>query len=357
MWKLKSAAWCASAAILCAAHGVAAQPAPVVQHSETVAAPPPVKNLVSASLTAGATVNTGNTKSYGANVGGRFGLVRKVHQLTLEMLATMAWARADANSDVEATAKNVFGRARYDFFLSNDDALFIAIQPRRDTFAGIDLRLQNQVGYLRNLYKPSDALRIWSELGYDLTYDNFSEITTTTTTDVTADFPNLDDNLTVTETETVTLQPQADLVHSARIFLGYTNTLNPLLTVNLGAETLLDFADGKNVRVNGVAELTSSLSDNFKLGIQSRVLFDNVPVPGKEKVDAIIAAQLVYTFETSSKAAEEPAPCDCAEAVAEAKAACTPCEEAAGEAADSAAGESPAEEAPADGAAADSDGN
>ena len=306
----------------------AAQPVPVAQHTEAVAAPPPVLDQLTVNMAAGATLNAGNTEAYAGNAGGRLGLIRHPHALTVEALGTLGYTKANPEADVEQTSANVIGRARYDLFLSRDDALFVAIAPRRDTFAGLNLRLQNQVGYLRNLYFPADAHRLWTELGYDLTYDVFARVTKTTTRDVTAEvnrrLPNGDDvdryAGTLTETITSSDKPDPEVIHSARVFFGYTNLIHPAANLNLGVETLFDFQDAKNVRVNGLAEITTSVTGAFKLGIQSRLFYDNVPVPKKDEVDALIAVQLIYTFD--SLAGQAAAPCDCSAAVAEAHAEC-----------------------------------
>jgi putative salt-induced outer membrane protein YdiY len=260
-------------------------------------------------LAAGATLNGGNTENYSANGGGRLNLIQKPHQLTIELLGTLGYAKNADTGDVEKTSGNVLGRARYDLFLSRMNALFIAMAPRRDTFAGLDLRLQNQIGYLRNLYFPEDSHRFWSELGYDATYDRFAKV---------APMPGA---------AKVRPSPSTDVVHSARLFLGYTNLIHPVATLNLGVETLVDVEEKKNLRVNGTAELTSSLGERFKLGIQYRVLFDNVPVDGvKKKYDTITAIQLIYTYD--SLAGEPEAPpcpaCDCTAEVNAARESCAP---------------------------------
>lgn len=303
----------------------AATPVPLTQHTEAVVAPPPVQDQLVVNVAAGATLNAGNTESYAGNLGGRLGLIRYPSQLTIEALGTLGYAKNATTGDVEKTSANVIGRGRYDLFLSRMDALFVALQPRSDEFAGIDVRLQNQVGYLRNLYFPADTHRLWTELGYDLTYDNFSVITVTTAEDVTGQVTDSDPRpgATYTRTTTATTRPDDDIVHSGRLFFGYLNQNYPAANLNLGVETLFDVEDSKNVRVNGLGEITSSVSKAFKLGIQSRVFFDNVPVPGKKKTDAIIAVQLVYTFDSLADVVVAPCPaCDCSAQVAEAKAAC-----------------------------------
>jgi hypothetical protein len=246
----------------------------------------------------GATINGGNTKSYAGNLGGRFGLIHDDHQLLIEALGTLGGARREGSlTDVEWTTRSAVGRARYDVFLSLTDALFVAEAPRRDVQAGLNVRLQTQAGYLRNLFYFNDVHRMWTELGYDFTYDNYNY--------------NGDDYAKAAANG-MTL-PTGGKVHSARLFLGYMNKLSPTANVNVGVETLYDFQDWKNVRVNGIGELTSSLTHKFKLGLQSRVLFDNVPVTGKEKYDLVVVAQLIYTFD--SAAGQQPITvcpaCDC----------------------------------------------
>jgi putative salt-induced outer membrane protein YdiY len=291
------------------AQDAVAPPPHAAQHTELVGAPPPVENQTMVQLAAGATLNGGNTQNYSANAGGRLQLIRVPHQLTVEVLGVLGYSKNLTTGDLERTSGNVVGRARYDWYMSRMNALFAAIQPRRDTFAGLNARVQNQVGYLRNLYFPQDEHRLWSELGYDLSYDVFAAV---------APMPGA---------PKVKPSPDTDLVHSARLFFGYTNIMHPLATVNLGAETLFDVEDKKNVRVNGVAELTSTLNGAFKLGVQYRMLFDNVPVEGvKKKYDTITAIQLIYTYDSlANKPKPPPCPvCDCTAEVNAARESCAP---------------------------------
>ncbi|MDB4986056.1 MAG: hypothetical protein JWN04_1234 [Myxococcaceae bacterium] len=288
-------------------------PITVTQTDEKAGVRPKVADQRLVNIAFGATANAGNSKTYAGNLGGRFGLIRNFNQLTIEALGTIGGARTGKFNDVTWTSRNVIARARYDLFLSQYDALFVAIAPRRDKFAGLDLRLQNQVGYLRNLFFPVDAHRFWTELGYDFTYDRFSKIeggkapSTTTTAPPAA--------LTTTK--------QDPYIHSARVFFGYTNRLSPTASLSVGVENLFDFKDRRNVRVNGLVELTSSITHTFKLGLQSRVLFDNVPVSGAKNYDAIAVAQLVYTFDSAASAAAAACPvCDCTAQVQAARTVC-----------------------------------
>ncbi|MEY4509197.1 MAG: hypothetical protein RLZZ450_1319 [Pseudomonadota bacterium] len=294
---------------------------PIVVSSapEKLVARPKVSDQKLVSVAFGATANGGNTKSYAGNLGGRFGLLRGNSQLMVEALGTLSGARRNKLTDVKQTAGNVVARARYDLFLSQLDAVFVAMAPRRDVFAGLQLRLQNQVGYLRNLYYPSDAHRIWSEIGYDLTYDNIGKVKGGTTGSApTTAAPSSGSNTKRCDKENDTC-----LVHSARLFLGYTNRLSPTANLSLGVENLIDFINPGNLRVNGLVELTSSITQTFKLGLQSRFLYDRQPVENTEKYDVIAVAQLVYTFDSLAGTIQNACPvCDCTAQVNAARAAC-----------------------------------
>ena len=307
----------------------AASPIQVQQTTEKIAVRPTVVSRTLVNIAFGATALGGNTNTYAGNLGGRFGLNRDRHQLTLEALGTMSGARKTEKGPLEWTARNVISRARYDLFLSRDDALFVALAPRRDIFAGIDIRLQNQIGYSRNVFADSDKHRLWLELGYDLTYDYLSKETTTTddiTTQVSSESPALAPMGTTSIVRTIkTREPgEANWVNSARIFFGYTNRLFSAANLSLGIETLLDFEDKENVRANGLAEFTSSVTQSFKLGLQSRMLFDATQSKrGKQNTDIIAAVQLVYTFDSVETASSAPCPaCDCSAQVLEVQKAC-----------------------------------
>jgi putative salt-induced outer membrane protein YdiY len=303
-------------------------PITVSNQPEKIAVRPKVQEQTLINIALGATANGGNTESYAATLGGRIGYLRTRHQLTIEALGSMGRARQESRNRVDWTSRNAVARLRYDIFVAEHDALFVAIAPRRDAFAGLDLRLQNQIGYLRNLFFFSDAHRFWSELGYDFTYDNFSVVERTQTEDISDAVRALDPALvpegsTVTRTTTVRETGDAGYIHSARVFLGYTNRLFASANLSVGVETLLDFQDKRNVRVNGLTELTSSITHSFKLGIQARILFDNVPVPGTRPFDTVAALQLVYTFDSLAGALNAPCPvCDCTSQVNAARASC-----------------------------------
>src|SRR6185312_15987407 len=94
------------------------------------------------------------------------------HALDLSMDFAYGRARPSVAQPMVDVARNLRSRGRYALFLSTMDALFLSGIYRWDTFAGLDARLQGQVGYMRNLY-VEEKLRLWGELGYDLTYENY----------------------------------------------------------------------------------------------------------------------------------------------------------------------------------------
>ncbi len=270
---------------------------------------------------------SGNTNSWTLNGGTQFRLVRGRSAFSLDW--TLAYGRADLTPlddtrDFQDTVRNSNARARYDFYLTRMDALFVAIAHRWDTFAGLDTRLQAQIGYLRN-FVQRDKLRLWGEVGYDFTYDNLDPD------------PLVDEmGMELDGTQNV---------HAARAYLGYDNKLNELLNVSMGVEALFNLQQGEDIRLNLDAALVSSLSDLFKVEVKFKLLFDNVPVQGdppRAKVDTLLTVNLVFSWEQEQEP-EEPA---AEEAPAEEPAA----EEAPAEepAAEEAPAEEPAEEAPAE---------
>lgn len=298
---------------------VAAQPAgPVAikQHTEAITiAPPPAKNHFLGNIVGGAALNSGNTRSYTVTLGGHLEWVHHKHQLMFDALGLVNAVKPQkgtpGDDEYEKIAANVVGRGRYDLFLSDNDALFLAAVPRRDIFAGLNIRLQMQAGYSRNLFAPKTSKqRLWGEAGYDLTYDDFSTIKTITETKLPPETGGAPVGSEVLYRTTTTNDPGHEFVNSARAFLGYTNSMTSAAVVSLGAEFLFDVTDGKNVRVNTLADFTTSLSTRFKIGFVSRMFFDNVPVPGKKKTDFVSTFQLIYTYDSLEGIKADPT-CNC----------------------------------------------
>ena len=266
-------------ALLALTTSAQAQPTDAPRHAETAAAEAFQKDVTTFNPSLGGSLNTGNTEAMLVNLGTAFALVRGHHGLGLSM--DFAYGRANMPSDnVDAlidTARNLRSRGRYDLFLTELDALFVSGVYRWDTFAGLDARLSGQVGYLRNLVKQ-DEVRLWGELGYDLTYDNFDP-----------------DPLRDPNNASVRLKGY-QYTHSARLFLGYDYRLNTAVALLAGAEGLLNVERPKDSRFNLDVAVRSSIIGRLQLELKVALQLDTEPVPGKEKLDVQTKANLIYTL-------------------------------------------------------------
>ena len=256
-----------------------AQPEAVVQHTEAPAAELFQEDVTSLKASLGGAFNTGNTEAWQLNTGSAFDLVRGRHGLGLTM--DFAYGRANiADDGTEAmidTVRNLRARARYDFFFTPMDALFVAAVYRWDTFAGLDTRAQGQVGYLRYFYK-AEKHKFWGELGYDLTYDNY------------------DPDPLVDPEDPAIILPGDDVVHSVRVFLGYSNELNEQVTFNTGAAGLINVEDTDDFRLSWTNALRSSIGAGFQVELKFNLDLDTQPVPGAKKVDTTTIVSLLYTL-------------------------------------------------------------
>lgn len=277
-------AWIGIWALVAAAPSFAAAqpPAPAGQHTE---APPEIPEespsdeaVVTATL--GVTAAYGNTRSLSGAAALRLGLRRSAHALAADAQATVTAASvrnpmSREFGDFERSAENYVGKLRYDYFLTDDDAIFAASAARRDTFAGLDSRLQFQLGYLRNFLRR-ESHRLWAEVGYDLSLDNY-------------DPDPLVDMMGATLPNTATF-------HSARVFLGYDNHVDEDLSYLTGVEALVDVEDPENTRVAWKNEVRSNIGGDFALGVNFNLELDNQPVQGNEVLDTTTIVTLTYTW-------------------------------------------------------------
>jgi putative salt-induced outer membrane protein YdiY len=340
------AALCAAIAFvwMSGAEPVAAQPETVAAFEESHEDRPDPVLSFTASL--GMVYATGNTNSWTLNGGTQFRLVRNRHALSIDW--TMAYGRADLTPNDDSTGfvdtvRNSNGRARYDFYLTRNDALFVALAHRWDTFAGLDTRLQAQAGYLRNIIQK-DKHRLWTEIGYDFTYDNY----VLTQDPDTAMLPECADTVPL-DMRPANCIVDGQNVHAARAFVGYDNHLASAVHFTAGLEALFNLQDGDDIRLNLDAAVVSTLTELFKLEVKFKLLFDNVPVPGKTKTDTLLTVNLVFNWERENPPppAAEPA---AEEAPAEPAAEEAPADEPAAEEApaEEPATEEPDDEAPTD---------
>lgn len=235
----------------------------------------PSNDELSWALAAGATLNTGNTRSWLINAGSRFRLVRGSHALTSEFAFNVGRANVKttdaagmAQEEWATTAQNINAKLRYELYLTEMDALFLGEIFRWDHFAGLDSRFQTQLGYQRHFIRV-EKHRFWSEAGYDLTLDNYN--------------PD-------------SIDPNTDTVHAARVMLGYNNELNDKVLLLTELEGLFNVEELEDVRVNFTLGVRSTLADSLKAELSFTARFDNVPVPGAKELDTLTQLSLIYAL-------------------------------------------------------------
>ncbi len=278
-----------------------AQPAAPTQLTER-AAEAPSGDVTSWALSAGAVVSTGNTRSWTANAGTNLRIVRGSHAFGAEWAFNYGRANLpgdDPDAGYVDTARNSNTKIRYDFFFTEMDALFVSVVHRWDTFAGLDTRLQLQAGYLRNFFKEANH-RAWGEVGYDMTYDDFDP-ENVQDPDLATD-PDCDDGLPASERRANgCFLDGTQLVHAARVYLGYENALNENVRFLTGVETLLNLQELEDLRLNFDAALRSTIAGSLQVELKLKLLFDNVPAvrangTSFEKLDTTTTISLIYSL-------------------------------------------------------------
>ncbi len=266
------------------------------QFTESATTDAPSEDETSWSISAGGVFNSGNTRSWQLNAGTDFRLVRGRHALGANF--SFNYGRADIKDENNLftgytdTVRNANTAVRYDFFLTDNDAIFLAAKHRWDTFAGLDTRLQLQAGYLRNFFKR-EKHRFWGEIGYDFTYDNFDP---DPLPNPDADAAICDATMGSDPTDPSCFADGTQIVHAARVYIGYDNHLNDNVQFLAGAEVLINVEELEDVRLNFDAALRSTIIDSLQIELKFRLQFDNVPVPGNVKVDTNTTVSLIYTL-------------------------------------------------------------
>lgn len=261
----------------------------------------------------------GNAQATNANFGGSASRQQGDNKFSLDAAAAYGETKnrtfapvissdADVTRTKVVSTNNALARARYDRFLTDNNALYGVAALGRDRIAGKDLFGGGQAGYSRQLLN-NDRHLVVGEFGYDFSYESY-------------------------------IAPTADpvAVHSARVFLGEVWKLsgetglygNVEALVNLNREdNALNFnkrvpnpapqtgsvaqpgvAALKDTRVNAKAGLTTTLSKNFSFGFGFTFRYDQNPAPlavpktvtaqshtlFAEKVDIITEASLIVTL-------------------------------------------------------------
>lgn len=228
-------------------------------------------------LSAGGLQSGGNARIFAATAVGKYRLRLGNEQFKAAIAGNYGQA-ALPGGDWETTVENGQGLARYDHFLG-DVTLFIGAQARNDRFQGLDLRLRVDpgVGY----YFIDDAeQQLWTELGYDLRYD-----------------VRRDDSRTEVDANgAATLLPKTAVLHSGRLFLGYSIAVTDSLSWNAGVEYLQGLSDTTQYSVNGDSSLVTKIRKSLSISLAISERYDAKPLPGKQGLDTTTSVNLVYTL-------------------------------------------------------------
>lgn len=282
------------------ARPVSAQAVPeVTQHTEDVVAdiPAETEDETTWNIAAGANISTGNTRARNFNAGTDFYVLRDIHALSFRTAFVFGQADVDGGGpgDYQINSRNLNSRLRYDIFLTDDDALFIAVAHRWDSFAGLQTRVQLQAGYLRNLIK-NESTRVWIEAGYDYTFDNRQNSANQRVICSEDDVTNMVGGCT-------RVVRNFQDIHALRLFYGATHAFNENVTGATGVEFLVNLNDLEggeadrfdDVRLNWEASLNARLVENLAIEVKFRLQYDRVPAASQE-LDTNTLISLIYTL-------------------------------------------------------------
>jgi putative salt-induced outer membrane protein YdiY len=242
------------------------------------------------STSAGALLASGNARLVALTASGKFRLRRGENQVSAAAAANYARAAAAPDQPVDTTVENLQGLTRYDRFLG-DVALFAQAQARKNRFQGLDLRLNVDPGVGYYFLNEQDTL-LWVEGGYDLLFDIRND---KARTQVDADNNPIDGAPRLAKTQAV---------HSARLFAGYELALDTGFKLSAGLEYLQGIAatnkQGKSAtdlyRLNGVVTAQAKVYGNLSMSLAFTGRYDHGALPGKDRLDTITSANLVYTL-------------------------------------------------------------
>lgn len=248
---------------------------------QAVAVPPEEsKDASTFKVTLGGFVSQGNSRTIAFTGAADYFLRRGSSQFQALAAANYGGSAAEADDPYQTTVNNYQGRVRYDHFFTPGVAGFASVSARRDTFQGLDLRLNFDPG-LAYYFIDEQGHRLWAELGYDLQYDLRNQ-----------DY--IDDR--AAEDPMAARIEDSEVRHNLRAFVGYDNQLTESVKFNTGLEYLQNVEQAKNARLNFDAALTAQINQDFAVATTLSVKFDNNPLPGVEKTDVITALNLVYTL-------------------------------------------------------------
>ena len=239
------------------------------------------REATEASLGAGGLFSSGNARTVAVTSLAKFKMRRDEHQFTTLLSANFARAGKKGES-VDTTVENYQGMVRYDYFLTNNVALFLQTSARHDRFQGLDLRYNLDPG-VAYFFVNTKKQQLRAEGGYDFQYDvrrDESRVQTPVAGSTTP-LPLLD---------------KTKSQHNLRFFLGYDNKLYETVSFTSGLEYLQSMERSENYRLIFDVGLKSSIGGNFAIATTYTMRFENEPLPSVEQTDSIASVNLVYTL-------------------------------------------------------------
>jgi putative salt-induced outer membrane protein len=228
------------------------------------------------SIGAGGLFASGNARTIALTSVLRTRLRRDDHQFS--GAAAINYGRAGKKGqEIDSTVENYQGLLRYDYFITEDVSLFLQSTARRDKFQGLDLRLNIDPG-VAYYFINSKVHRLWGEIGYDLQFDIRR------------------DQDRVQKDATQPLLDKSQLLHNARLFLGYENKLRKEVSFISSIELLQNFADIETFRFIADIGLKSNVADHLALATTYTARYENKPLPNITELDSIASFNLVYSL-------------------------------------------------------------
>jgi putative salt-induced outer membrane protein len=233
------------------------------------------KDTTEAKISAGGLGTAGNTRAIAATTAGDFRLRRADNQVSATIAINYARTAPDGDAPMDTTVDNQQGRVRYDRFLTKRLAAFLAVSARRDRFQQLNLRLNIDPGVA--YYVIDDpGQQLWGELGYDLQFDVRRQ-----------------EALDAAAAEGTDID-KTEVRHSARVFVGYDNSLTEAVTLKTGIEYLQSVQETKNWRLNWDIGISSKIGGDFSLATTHSIKYDNNPLPEVGETDMVTSISLVY---------------------------------------------------------------
>lgn len=243
----------------------------------------PPEDTTELSITAGALLAGGNSRSAAGTGALRF-LVRR-SESQLSAAGAVNYARsAVRGQQMEPTVENYQGNVRYDYFLSPSVSVFSSLTGRRDRFQGLDLRLNIGPGVAVFLLRQQES-RLWLEMGYDYQHDLRTR-----------------EAIEVAAAGGLVLSPD-ERRHNARLFLGYEHRLHDKLRLDTGVEFIRQLFVPANLdpartnwRLNYTSALSTEVVRRLSFACAVTALYDNNPLPDVARLDVITSMNFVYSL-------------------------------------------------------------